>query len=184
MQQKNMETRTLHTEFYKSQSTQARGQVYYAPICDTQELTKVGTQRGSLNGALSRTYLHIEFGKENTEDSFKYESGDHIAVWPVNPYQEVEKLIKLFGWDDRELHATINIRSTVTVDGEPTIQIPCPASTRREILLTNCLDICGPVSQESITHLAHFAPTDSTKRKLENLINDKGSWVSQSASNF
>lgn len=84
-----METRTVHTELYKSQSTQARGQVYYAPICDTQELTKGGIQRGSLNSALSLTYLHIEFGQKNAEDSFKYESGGHIAVWPVNSNQEV-----------------------------------------------------------------------------------------------
>lgn len=85
--ERNMETRTLSTRnaTYKSKSTQARGQVYSAPICDTWELTKAAIQRGGLNGALSRTYLHIQFG-QNAENAYKYESGDHIAVWLVNLY--------------------------------------------------------------------------------------------------
>lgn len=171
-------------ELYNSQSKAGRGRVYAAPICQSRKLTGDVMQSSSFDITLPRTYLHVEFGQERGDTLFTYESGDHIAVWPINPYEEVQRLVRLFGWDKRKLHDVINIRPIATSDTQPTIHTPFSAATTREILLTNCLDICGPVSRETVSLLAHFSPNSTAKYTLENVIKNDDSWATESASNF
>ncbi|KAL1853863.1 hypothetical protein Plec18170_005255 [Paecilomyces lecythidis] len=121
----------------------------------------------------SRIYLHIELSL-GSEPHFSYKSGDHVAIWPMNPEEEVKRLSRLFAWDDKKLNAVVDIKQ-VDPDGEISISIPTP--TTRAAILRNYLDICGPVSKEIIQLLSNFAPTSAAKQYLEEIARDRIDWA-------
>ncbi|KAJ5610756.1 hypothetical protein N7510_007475 [Penicillium lagena] len=109
-----------------------------------------------------RTYLHIELDTRISNQKIGYETGDHVAIWPVNPNSEVDLLASIFGWDKKSLKSTIDIRPRNPTTSE-IAAIPIPTPTTREALLQYQLDICGPVSPEVLDMLATYSPsTDAT----------------------
>jgi len=71
-----------------------------APVVEHRELHKSG----------DRSCMHIEF--DLTGSKIRYDAGDHLAVFPVNDSNLVEKLGSLLGVD-------LGVTFTLTnVDGE------------------------------------------------------------------
>jgi NADPH-ferrihemoprotein reductase len=133
------------------------------PIKESRELF---TQTSS-----GRSCIHMELDLSHTPE-IKYRTGDHLAVWPINPDNEVNRLLKVLGLESRK-DIPIHILSLDAANTK--VRVPTPTSTRA--LFQHYLDICGPVSRETAQSLAQFAPSSEAKSLLTTLGTDKLAYV-------
>jgi NADPH-ferrihemoprotein reductase len=114
----------------------------------------------------TRNCLHLEL--DTTEfPELKYKTGDHLAVWPSNPSLEIQRLVKVLGLHER-LRTPLLIQSL-----DRSVKVKVPSPTTWEALLRYYLEICAPVSRETIAALAQFAPSDASRDTLKSLGEDK-----------
>lgn len=147
-----------------------RGQrqpIIAAPVCHAKLISQ--PEPGI---SVPRDYLHIEL-ELPSGPSGSYRSGDHVAIWPMAPDEEVQRIARLFGWDERELHTTIDLVPCKDSSG---LACSIPSPTTRDAILRHYLDICGPVSREVLQVLAQLAPTPTVKSYLVSLMEDEASW--------
>ncbi|KAK6201991.1 hypothetical protein LQW54_009204 [Pestalotiopsis sp. IQ-011] len=113
-----------------------------------------------------RNCLHLDL--DITEHpQISYKTGDHLAVWPMNPEEEVERLIRVLG-----LSARRNIPISITsLDAGSKVRVPTPTTV--EALLRNYLEICAPVSRNTTRSLAEFVPEGAAKSFLLEVSKDR-----------
>ena len=70
-----------------------------------------------------RNCIHMEFDITGAPP-LKYRCGDYLAVWPVNPDGEVERLMRVLGWDEKSRHIVIKIKAK-----EQARKVPIPSPT-------------------------------------------------------
>ena len=129
---------------------------YPLPVKSAKELFENST----------RNCLHIELDLAQYPE-LKYKTGDHLAVWPINPDGEVERLLQVLS-----LRAKRNIPISITsLDASTKTKLPSPTTV--EILFRYYLDICGPLSRDAIRSVARFASTTRAKTLLTNLATDR-----------
>jgi NADPH-ferrihemoprotein reductase len=128
---------------------------YIAPIVASREIFATP----------ERNCLHMEVSLEGS--GLSYQTGDHLAVWPTNADREVDRLLRILGIDDKR-STVVKISST-----DPTTKIPVPTPTTYEAILRYYLEICAPVSRQSLPTLAQFAPTEQAKAEMLRIGNDK-----------
>ncbi|XP_020298213.1 NADPH--cytochrome P450 reductase isoform X2 [Pseudomyrmex gracilis] len=113
-----------------------------------------------LHGPTSeRSCMHIEFDIENSK--IRYETGDHLAVYPVNNAELVNKIGEQCG-------ANLDTVFTLTnTDEESTKKhpFPCPCSYRTA--LTHYLDITSNPRTHILKELAEYASDPADKEKLK-----------------
>lgn len=129
---------------------------YAAPIALSKKLFTRG----------DRNCVHMEFDISKVP-SLKYMSGDHLAVWPINPDGEVERLVGVLGWDEKMRNACIDITAK-----EKGARAPIPTPTTRETVLRYYLEICCPVSHDLVGFLRDVAPSEHGRQMLEALHRD------------
>ncbi|KAK5233195.1 NADPH-cytochrome P450 reductase [Exophiala xenobiotica] len=125
-----------------------------------------------------RRYLHVEFDGRSLQLR-QYQSGDHLAVWPINVEEEVKLLAENFGFNEKALDRLIEIEV-------PELQAdnPIPTPTTRRSLLRYYLDISGPVSLELVQVLARYAPTEAGREYLDQIVRQFPSWVTGTSTSF
>ncbi|KAL3421591.1 NADPH-cytochrome P450 reductase 2 [Phlyctema vagabunda] len=128
------------------------------------QLTVVRSKR--LLRTLDRNFLHLEFDI-GAMQGLKYKTGDHLAVWPSNPISEVYRLIRVLGLESRKDAPLI----VTSIEASTKCNIPSP--TTIFVLLQHYLEICAPVSRETVSALAQFASTTSSKTHLLAISRDK-----------
>ncbi|KAI0018376.1 NADPH-cytochrome P450 reductase [Xylariomycetidae sp. FL0641] len=128
---------------------------YIAPIAESKELFSVK----------DRNCLHMEV--DISGSNLSYQTGDHIAVWPTNPGQEVDELLSILGLEDKR-DAVISVKAL-----EPTAKVPFPTPTTYDAILRYHLEICAAVSRQFLGTLAAFAPDETTKAEMAKLGGDK-----------
>ncbi|KXL42447.1 MAG: hypothetical protein FE78DRAFT_154402, partial [Acidomyces sp. 'richmondensis'] len=117
--------------------------------------------------SLDRLCLHIELDL-GTDRLLKYKTGDHLAFWPSNPVREVNQLITILGLQDsRKSVISIN-----PVNGSVHARESLFSPTTIEALFTHYLEICGPISRETVQALSHFAPSEKIKMRLLHMSDD------------
>jgi len=131
---------------------------YAAPIATSRIISSVS----------NRNCVHMEFNLSEVP-ALRYQTGDHLAVWPVNPENEVERLFRLLDLDELERTKPIKIESKDTAAS--TLSLPSP--TTKEALLKYYLEICALASRDFLVMLAQYAPTPSAKEKLLRFGQDK-----------
>lgn len=106
-----------------------------------------------------RSCMHIEFDIEGSK--MRYESGDHLAVYPVNNVDLVNKIGEKCGVD---LDTVFTLTNT---DEESTKKhpFPCPCSYRTA--LTHYLDITGNPRTHILKELAEYCTDSQDKEKLK-----------------
>ncbi|XP_029178523.1 NADPH--cytochrome P450 reductase-like isoform X2 [Nylanderia fulva] len=113
-----------------------------------------------LHGPTSeRSCMHIEFDIEDSK--IRYEAGDHLAVYPVNNSELVNKIGEQCG-------ANLDTVFTLTnTDEESTKKhpFPCPCSYRTA--LTHYLDITSNPRTHILKELAEYATDPADKEKLK-----------------
>lgn len=64
---------------------------FIARVSEIRELFEAG----------DRNCVHVEFDLKDS--GLRYQPGDHLAIWPINPDSEVERLMKLLGlWKKKD----------------------------------------------------------------------------------
>lgn len=148
-----------------------RGQrqpIVAAPVCHAKLISQPDS-----GISVPHDYLQVEL-ELPSGPSGSYRSGDHVAIWPMAPEDEVQRIARLFGWNERELHTTIEL---VSYKGSSGLACSIPSPTTRDAILRYYLDICGPVSREVLQVLAQLAPTPTVKSYLMSLMmEDEASW--------
>lgn len=124
---------------------------YLAPIKVNRELHKAG----------GRSCMHIEFDIEGSK--MRYEAGDHLAMYPVNDSDLVNKLAELCGADlDR-------VFSLVNTDTESSKKHPFPCPTTYRAALTHYLEITAIPRTHILKELAEYCTDDKDKEFLRHL---------------
>ncbi|KYQ51963.1 NADPH--cytochrome P450 reductase [Trachymyrmex zeteki] len=113
-----------------------------------------------LHGPTSdRSCMHIEFNVEGSK--IRYETGDHLAVYPVNDTELVNKIGEQCG-------ANLDTVFTLTNTDEESSKkhpFPCPCSYRTA--LTHYLDITSNPRTHILKELAEYATDPADKEKLK-----------------
>ncbi|KAK4126138.1 hypothetical protein N657DRAFT_654586 [Parathielavia appendiculata] len=128
---------------------------YIAPIRQSYELFKVK----------DRNCLHMDIDISGA--NLSYQTGDHVAVWPTNAGEEVDRFLDIFGLTSKR-HNVISVKAL-----EPTAKVPFPTPTTFDAIVRYHMEICAPVSRQFIATLAAFAPDDLAKAEMTKLGNDK-----------
>jgi len=128
---------------------------YIAPIAESYELFSVK----------DRNCLHMEV--DISGSNLSYQTGDHIAVWPTNPGQEVDRFMDILGLMDKR-DTVISVKPL-----EPTAKVPFPTPTTYDAIVRYHLEICSPVSRQFVATLSAFAPDEESKAEMTKLGGDK-----------
>ncbi|KAI9255628.1 hypothetical protein BDA99DRAFT_442200 [Phascolomyces articulosus] len=124
------------------------------------------TSRDLLTGS-DRHCLHLEVDISGT--GMTYTTGDHIAIWPTNSEDEVFRLARAFGLDDK-LDTVIRVTAA---DETSAKQSPFPQPTTYRAMFRHYLDICQIPSRDVLQMLVRFAPTPEAGEIIKKLVTDK-----------
>jgi NADPH-ferrihemoprotein reductase len=111
-----------------------------------------------LFAAGNRNCLHMELDLGNQD--IVYKTGDHIGIWPCNPEEEIERLMRVLGVHSRR-HEVFSVLSS-----HDSIRPKIPSPTTLETVFRHHLEICAPVARKTVQEIAQFAPTPEAKAKL------------------
>lgn len=128
---------------------------YIAPIVKSYELFSIK----------DRNCLHMEV--DISGSNLSYQTGDHIAVWPTNPGEEVDRFLKIAGLASKR-HNVISVKAL-----ETTAKVPFPTPTTYDAIVRYHMEICAPVSRQFLATLASFAPDEQSKVEMTKLGGDK-----------
>ncbi|ROW05081.1 hypothetical protein VSDG_00370 [Cytospora chrysosperma] len=128
---------------------------YIAPIAESYELFS----------AKDRNCLHMEV--DISGSNLSYQTGDHIAVWPTNPGEEVDRFMNILGLSSKHDNV-ISVKAL-----EPTAKVPFPTPTTFDAIVRYHMEICAPVSRQFLATLAAFAPDEDSKAEMTKLGGDK-----------
>ncbi|KAI9310660.1 hypothetical protein BX666DRAFT_1882377 [Dichotomocladium elegans] len=115
----------------------------------------------------NRHCLHIEF--DVSDSNLTYQTGDHLAIWPTNNEVEVNRLATILGLAEK-LDTPINVKA---IDPAASKKYPFPVPATYRAILRHYLDICAPVSRQSLMSFVEYAPTNESKDYLRRLAKDK-----------
>lgn len=122
-----------------------------------------------LTNGLDRRCFHLKFDLSSNR-SIKYQTGDHLLIWPHNSVSDVRVLCRLLGLGEIERTRPVEIKSRL-YGGNYSTAFPSP--TTKETVLRHYLDISGPVSRDVLRQLAAFSPTPAAGEYLLALAKDK-----------
>ncbi|KAG9196523.1 NADPH-ferrihemoprotein reductase [Alternaria panax] len=116
-----------------------------------------------MSGDRNCVHLEVDLG----DMDIVYKTGDHIGVWPVNPEEEVNRLLDILGLQERRQE-----RLTVTPKCDANKpRIPYPSTL--ETAFRSHLEICAPVARKAVLEVAQFAPTPGAESKLLDIAQDR-----------
>ena len=124
----------------------------------------------------TRNCLHLELDLSQYPE-LKYKTGDHLGVWPTNPDNEVERLLKVLHLQEKKV-VPISLASL-----DPSAKLKIPTPTTIEVLFRYYLEICGPVSRDTVLSLAQFAQTPDVKAFLIKLGKDRDAYAQYESKN-
>ncbi len=126
---------------------------YLARVMVNRELHKDGSDRSC---------MHIELDIEGS--GIRYSAGDHVAVYPTNDLELVEKLGRLLGVD---LDVVFKMEN-VDEDAQKKSPFPCPTTYRTALL--HYIDIANTVKTHILAELVAYAKDEKDKEFLNNLV--------------
>lgn len=114
----------------------------------------------------SRNCLHLDIDLTGRPE-WTYKTGDHMAIYPINPDEEVERLLRALGLSERR-DVPLSFRSL-----DPAAGLPVPSPTTLTALFRYYVEICAAVSRETLSSLVEFAPSERAKKFLADLYRSK-----------
>lgn len=135
---------------------------FMAEVTETRELFRNAAQRHCIHMELSIVGSQIN-----------YESGDHAAIWPMNPDDQVDKLLHILGLSEKR-DKVFRLKSK-----ELSTKVPIPEPTTYDSALRYYIDICGPVSRDFLKNVAQFGPTIDAKVRCKELSDNPQEFRSQ-----
>jgi NADPH-ferrihemoprotein reductase len=129
------------------------------PVKTTRELFKSST----------RNCIHMDLDISRYP-TLRYKTGDHIAVFPINPEVEVNLLLQMLDLSENR-NMPISIRSL-----DHSFKLRLPSATTIEALFKHYLEICAPISRDSLLNLAQYSPSPAAKEFIINISRDKSAF--------
>nr|AXQ06577.1 NADPH cytochrome P450 reductase [Zygaena filipendulae] len=105
-----------------------------------------------------RSCLHVEF--DISDSKMRYETGDHIGVYPINSMELVERLGQLTDTDIDEVFSLIN------TDQESTKKNPFPCPTSYRTALSHYVEITALPRTHILRELAEYCSDEEDKKML------------------
>ncbi|KAF7665570.1 hypothetical protein LDENG_00138290 [Lucifuga dentata] len=146
---------------------------FLAPVTINRKLNKGG----------SRHLMHLEL--DITGSKIRYESGDHVAVFPTNDSALVNKLGQILGVD---LDMVISLNN---LDEESNKKHPFPCPTTYRTALTHYLDITHPPRTNVLYELAQYASDAKDQENMRKMASSSPegkalyhSWVLDASRNI
>ncbi|RUS72053.1 hypothetical protein EGW08_020182 [Elysia chlorotica] len=124
---------------------------YLAPIRVNKELHKGG----------DRSCMHIKL--DISDSKIRYETGDHVAIYPINSPEIVEKIGQRLGIDLDEIFSLTNVDE----DASKKHPFPCPCSYRTA--LTHYVDITNPLRTHVLGELSEYTDKAEDKEFLQKM---------------
>lgn len=124
---------------------------FLAPVTVNRRLNKAG----------DRHLMHLEL--DITGSKIRYESGDHVAVFPTNDSALVNKLGQVLGVD---LDAVISLNN---LDEESNKKHPFPCPTTYRTALTHYLDITNSPRTNVLYELAQYASDPKDQENMRKM---------------
>ncbi|CAH2990675.1 unnamed protein product [Chilo suppressalis] len=121
---------------------------FLAQITVNRELHKGG----------DRSCLHVEL--DISESKMRYEAGDHVAIYPINDTNLVDRLGALTKADMDEIFSLIN----TDLESSKKHPFPCPTSYRTA--LSHYLEITAVPRTHILRELAEYCSDEEDKKKL------------------
>lgn len=106
----------------------------------------------------NRNCMHIELDIEGSR--IRYDSGDHVAVYPVNDTTLVNRLLELVGEDPQKVITLTNVDE----DSSKKHPFPCPCTYRTA--LSHYVDIASLPRTHVLKELAEYTTDNAEKEKL------------------
>ncbi|KAM0719132.1 hypothetical protein Q7P37_005037 [Cladosporium fusiforme] len=142
--------------------------IHALPVKSSHELFKVTDNRNC---------LHMEIDL-SVVAGLKYKTGDHLAIWPINPDAEVAILVRSLGLAPK-LQTVVTVKA---LEGETRLKIPESASV--SAILNHYLEITAAVSRDVVSSLIEFAPNETAQHRLVNLSKDARAFSEFTHSNY
>ncbi|KAL0893935.1 hypothetical protein ABMA27_014023 [Loxostege sticticalis] len=105
-----------------------------------------------------RSCLHVEL--DITDSKMRYEAGDHVAVYPINDTDLVERLGSITNADLDEIFSLIN------TDTESSKKHPFPCPTSYRTALSHYVEITALPRTHILRELAEYCTNEDDKKKL------------------
>ncbi|KAK0138408.1 NADPH--cytochrome P450 reductase [Merluccius polli] len=141
------------------------------------------TVNRKLNKAGGRHLMHLEL--DITGSKIRYESGDHVAVFPTNDTALVTKLGQIL---DVDLDTVISLNN---LDEESNKKHPFPCPTSYRTALTHYLDITHPPRTNVLYELAQYASDPQDQENMRKMASSSAegkalyqSWVLDACRNI
>ncbi|XP_051965616.1 P450 (cytochrome) oxidoreductase b isoform X1 [Xyrauchen texanus] len=146
---------------------------FLAPVTVNRKLNKGG----------DRHLMHLEL--DITGSKIRYESGDHVAVYPINDTAIVNRIGEILGVD---LDTVISLNN---LDEESNKKHPFPCPTSYRIALTHYLDITNSPRTNVLYELAQYASDPKEQENMRKMASSSPegkalyqSWVLDSCRNI
>ncbi|KAK1674966.1 hypothetical protein BDP55DRAFT_665466 [Colletotrichum godetiae] len=143
---------------HSKKATTLQSPIAFVPVKAIRELATYEVQDRSCIQLELDLFAHPEI---------KYKTGDHIAIWPVNPDEEIDLLTRILGLQSQQLDGFHVVAQSA--DDEPKV----PSPTTVQALFRHYLEICSAVPRETVCTLAQFAPSQKVKTELITIGNDR-----------
>uniref|UniRef100_A0A8D2MWJ6 NADPH--hemoprotein reductase n=1 Tax=Zonotrichia albicollis TaxID=44394 RepID=A0A8D2MWJ6_ZONAL len=119
------------------------------------------TENRKLNEGGERHLMHLELDISNSK--IRYESGDHVAVYPANDSSLVNQIGEILGTD------LDTVMSLNNLDEESNKKHPFPCPTSYRTALTYYLDITNPPRTNVLYELAQYASDSGEQERLRKM---------------
>ncbi|QKX60338.1 uncharacterized protein TRUGW13939_07482 [Talaromyces rugulosus] len=137
------------------------------------------TKTKILSADPSKPCLHLDIDISHHPE-LKYETGDHVGIWPVNFETEVEGLRSALGISTEDMYKRLVI-SSQTPESEQLLTFSDTMTLAS--LFKHHLEICSPVSRQFLQDLKQFAPTSEAERWISAISSDGATYSKYKASN-
>ncbi|KAL4889799.1 putative NADPH-cytochrome P450 reductase [Aspergillus ambiguus] len=141
------------------------------PGCSAVRPLRVLSARELFHPAAGRNCIHLDLDLA-AQPEFTYKTGDHLAIWPPNPSDEVALLLDTLGLADA---AAVPVSIRALDPAQTKLKIPSP--TTLAALLRYYLEIAAPVNRDHVRALAQFAPTADAKAALHALASSRDGYA-------
>ncbi|EEU34866.1 uncharacterized protein NECHADRAFT_98095 [Fusarium vanettenii 77-13-4] len=141
------------------QSAGSKGFTYYSPI---KPVTLTSAEE--LYHTSDRHCVCLEFDLADQAE-LRYKTGDHLALYPSNPEAEVRNLVRSLGMEGRQ-EVPLKLQS-IREDSK------LPNPTTLAALFTHYLEICAPLSRDTVRQLIQFSPTPEAASFLKSISNSR-----------
>ena len=105
-------------------------------IEDGFDAPRAGHKRYTVDGKkvkIERHCLHIEL--DLSESGLKYESGDHVGVWPINDEEEMVELANVLKLSQKQLDTVITLKPNPAANSSSNkLPFPLPCTLRTTLL--------------------------------------------------